>query len=392
MTLEATTDRHVICPACQATAKRVSAVTLRSLLKDRFAGEVGGGDRSCCASRGERCQPVTEDTGWRFCDSPDCEVVYFAEDGDAQYTRSQLKVPVGVKESTGERPLCYCFGHSVASIQEELRAKGRSAALEIIRARMKDPGCHCETSNPSGSCCLGSVAQGIQIARQELETDDSSETPPTAGLTSRRAGTFTRIGAVLSAMTASACCWLPLLLLAAGVSGVGIAAALEAYRPVFIVVTLGFLGAAFYFTYRPKQTGGCRVPEPTAGERCCPSDGHREPRIELNHVMLWGVTVLAVGFLIFPSDVALVFGTGQHAGVTENMSRTVLQIDGMTCAGCAATAAQAMGQVPGVSSAHVDYETGQAIVLGPACCPIPTEGILLALDQAGYRGTVASDE
>lgn len=42
---------------------------------------------------------------------------------------------------------------------------------------------------------------------------------------------------------ASSCCWLPLVLLAAGVTGAGIAAALEAYRPLFVVVTFGFLAA-----------------------------------------------------------------------------------------------------------------------------------------------------
>ena len=54
---------------------------------------------------------------------------------------------------------------------------------------------------------------------------------------------------VVSAILASACCWLPLVLIALGASGAGIAAGLEAYRPLLIVVTFGFLGAAFYLTY-----------------------------------------------------------------------------------------------------------------------------------------------
>ena len=62
-----------------------------------------------------------------------------------------------------------------------------------------------------------------------------------------------KIGTVVSAIMASSCCWLPVLLLAVGVSGAGIASALEAYRPLFMVVTIGFLAMAFYFTYRPKH-------------------------------------------------------------------------------------------------------------------------------------------
>jgi hypothetical protein len=33
---------------------------------------------------------------------------------------------------------------------------------------MKGCGCRCEVTNPSGSCCLGAVARGIETARAEL--------------------------------------------------------------------------------------------------------------------------------------------------------------------------------------------------------------------------------
>src|SRR5262249_13708970 len=143
-----------------------------------------------------------------FCDAKDCAVVYFTTDGRS-ITKPQLKVEVGVKEAAGDRPLCYCFGHSVATIKEELGSKGRSAALEDIRQKMKDPGCACEVVNPSGSCCLGAVAKGIETAKAELN-----------GLAPGRSRgeTISKVGTVLSAVLASACCWLPLVLLAFGVS------------------------------------------------------------------------------------------------------------------------------------------------------------------------------
>ena len=79
-----------------------------------------------------------------------------------------------------------------------------------------------------------------------------------------------KVGTLVSAIMASSCCWLPLVLLAVGVSGAGIAATLEAYRPLFMVVTFGFLGAAFYFTYRPPKAGvgdgdACSATEPPEG-------------------------------------------------------------------------------------------------------------------------------
>ena len=398
MTAETTTAKRVVCPTCDKKAKRVSPVTLRALLMDQFASTIIDGDHSCCGS-GEGCAPISKDTGWRFCDSTDCDVVYFSEEGNKQFTKSHIKVPVGVKETTGERPLCYCFGHTVASIKDELRTKGRSDALDDIRAKMKDPGCHCKTSNPSGSCCLGSVTRGIQIAQEELGLKDSDQKSPARSTSSSYRGeNIAKIGTVVSAIMASACCWLPLVLLAVGVSGAGIAATLEAYRPLFIVVTVGFLGAAFYFTYRPNKSSteagaDCCTPEPAEAGNCCPPKGtHRFNMMALNKVMLWGVTVLAVAFLFFPSYVSVLFGTGDNSVVTENMNRAFFKIEGMTCEGCTTTVAQAIRQVPGVTAVEVNYEQKQAIVAVAPNQPIPEQEILTALKQVGYSGEVVRQE
>lgn len=348
---ETLTEKRTRCPTCEKKAKCVSAVTLRALLKDEFGSGIDSAQaESYCESKeggGASCTPVTGDTGWRFCESPECDVVYFSEQGDTSFVTSQLKVAVGVKETSGERPLCYCFGHSVATIKHELHTRARSDALDDIRAKMNTPGCHCETANPSGSCCLGSVANGIKIAQQEVDVSKPDVQPsPSAKST------------------------------AGGVSGAGIASTLEVYRPVFIAMTFGFLGAAFYFTYRPKQKTAagaghdCCTVEPADGDNCCAPTGNRRLSVmTLNKVMLWVVTVLAVAFLLFPSYVGLVFGTGNETAVTEDMNRAVFKIDGMTCEGCATTVAQAIRQVNGVMAVDVDYEKRQ-LVVGAELCPL----------------------
>lgn len=129
---------------------------------------------------------------------------------------------------------------------------------------------------------------------------------------------------------ASSCCWLPVLLLAVGVSGAGIASALEAYRPIFMVVTFGFLGMAFYFTYRPRHAVNatvdcCSPPVETVGK-------WRFNMMAFNKVMLWTVTVMAVVFLFFPQFVTGLIGTGSDK-ITADMTRTEVQIVGMTCYG-----------------------------------------------------------
>ena len=138
-----------------------------------------------------------------------------------------------------------------------------------------------------------------------------------------------RIGTIVSAIMASSCCWLPPLLIVFGVSSAGMVATLEAYRPLLMVVTFGFLGTAFYFTYRPK---GIKVGE----EDCCPPEAaggrRRFNMMTMNKVMLWAVTAMAVVFLFFPQFVTGLFSP-DNGTITPDMNRVTLTVEGMTCPG-----------------------------------------------------------
>ena len=62
-------------------------------------------------------------------------------------------------------------------------------------------------------------------------------------------------GGILGALAASSCCIIPLLLFSAGVSGawIGNLTALAPYKPIFIAITLGFLGYGFWMVYRKPK-------------------------------------------------------------------------------------------------------------------------------------------
>ena len=113
------------------------------------------------------------------------------------------------------------------------------------------------------------------------------------------------------------------------------ASALETYRPAFMVVTFGFLGTAFYFTYRPRRVVAtekdcCGPQTSAAGESIAQGGEPRFNMMAMNKAMLWVVTAAAVAFLFFPQYLTgmLVAGNGQF---TADMTRTVLTVEGMTC-------------------------------------------------------------
>ncbi|MEJ2362816.1 MAG: hypothetical protein P8Z75_15640 [Gammaproteobacteria bacterium] len=82
-----------------------------------------------------------------FCSDTDCDVVYFGQD-DSIISKSELRTAVGIKEKTPERMLCYCFDVSYVD------AQNNRDVVKFVRDKTRQALCTCETSNPSGRCCL----------------------------------------------------------------------------------------------------------------------------------------------------------------------------------------------------------------------------------------------
>ena len=91
-------------------------------------------------------------------------------------------------------------------------------------------------------------------------------------------------------------------------------AAIERFRPLMMLVTFGFLGAAFYMAYRPGQSKASGI--------------HRSRIMSFNKLLLWAVTVIAVVFLFFPQAITGWFASPD--GFTADMQRTVITVEGMT--------------------------------------------------------------
>src|SRR5438105_1931429 len=67
---------------------------------------------------------------------------------------------------------------------------------------------------------------------------------------------------------------------------------------------------------------------------------------------------------------------------------TTLDISGMTCASCVRRVERALGKVPGVESANVNFATETALVT--AAGDLPANSLIAAVEKAGYAAKLAT--
>ncbi|MFK5983847.1 MAG: hypothetical protein QM479_00260 [Pseudomonadota bacterium] len=103
-----------------------------------------------------------------FCDDPQCQVVYFADDGSI-IEKSELRTTVGVKEISADATICYCFGIK----RNDARASPAIKTFVVEKTKQHD--CACDTRNPSGKCCLKDFPF-IAASKTELSIPTSSHT------------------------------------------------------------------------------------------------------------------------------------------------------------------------------------------------------------------------
>lgn len=58
--------------------------------------------------------------------------------------------------------LCYCFKHSKIELFDAVKNGREQEIIDDIKAKIKDPGCFCETANPSGKCCLSDISKFVK--------------------------------------------------------------------------------------------------------------------------------------------------------------------------------------------------------------------------------------
>ena len=134
------------CPICGEKGKKVDTITVKAMLDGSL----------------RQINPTEQ---YFFCKTSDCDTVYFC--GEQTFSKNQLRERVHQKEPADATvPVCYCFGHTPASIQLEIEATGSTTVVDDVNAGIKAGQCACEVRNPQGSCCLGNVRAVVDALRK----------------------------------------------------------------------------------------------------------------------------------------------------------------------------------------------------------------------------------
>jgi copper chaperone CopZ len=106
--------------------------------------------------------------------------------------------------------------------------------------------------------------------------------------------------------------------------------------------------------------------------------------------MLWVSAIFVAAFAFFPNYVGRVVGASATPANEELSQVLVLEIEGMTCAGCEAAVEAALLDLPDVVAAEVSYDQSQGIVHFTDGSS-PTETALgAAVSKAGYTLTLVT--
>ncbi len=133
----------IICPSCGHKGRHVDGATVKALLAVSLRH--------------------VRDIGYRFCATPNCETVYYSEDGAQTFAIHEVRERVYQKEPQADDVLiCYCFQHTPGDIRQHVAQSTQARILEDINAGIEAGQCACDWRNPQGNCCLGNVRQFIK--------------------------------------------------------------------------------------------------------------------------------------------------------------------------------------------------------------------------------------
>ncbi len=296
------------CSKCHNKGIAVSSETLTSLVKEDILNQMKSKE------------------GFYFCNSSECNVVYFNNDANYNISKEDIKIRVGLKEKESPKPVCYCFDWTEERILQQIEENGDTNAVEDITSKVKAGLCDCLHNNPKGRCCLGDVKEVIKRGKQSL----------LAGKKKASFMSFPIFGSIVATLAAQVCCTGPLILALAGMGTTGLFVKFHYLRPYLMALSLLLLGSAFYVVYI-KKWGTTFV-----------------------KTLLWLAVFVFIGSAYLPK--ILYFIKNNNTAVSSSDSSAVLKVSGMSCEGCEIHIETELKKLLGISYAKAYHKEGKVEV------------------------------
>ncbi len=201
-------------------------------------------------------------------------------------------------------------------------------------------------------------------------------------------------GAIAAAIAASLCCIGPLLFVVLGFGAFGAVSVFEASRPYLLAFAVLALAFGFYRSYFSQES-------------CAPDEGcATKPVNRFNRMFLWLASVAVLAFAFSPYYAgALATGISKpkvtadqpkvpaaqvqnSAPLAGEEATTTLKIKGMTCASCEITIRFVLEKTPGVNSAIVSFDRGEAVVKYDSAKVTPEQLAQSVNENTDYKATL----
>ena len=159
---------------------------------------------------------------------------------------------------------------------------------------------------------------------------------------------------LLTAITASLCCFTPVLALIAGTSGIASTFSwIEPFRPYLIGLTILVLGFAWYQKLKLKK------------EIDYECETEEKPKFIQSNKFFVLITAFAIVMLAFPYYSGIFYPKMEKQIIVVDKSdifTTEFKISGMTCASCEEHVNHEVNKLNGIVNSKASYENGNAII------------------------------
>ncbi|MGL1937356.1 MAG: hypothetical protein OCD01_20190 [Fibrobacterales bacterium] len=140
------------CPTCNNQAKGVELKTVRLHVKKPWATHLA-------------------EENYYYCKTLSCPTVYFNDSG-AILTQQDLRRTIGVKDTTSNRQICYCYNVTLQDLLDEDAAGNTGAIKHYVASQSKAGTCACDVNNPSGKCCLVDFPKEIVLPEEQSTVNE----------------------------------------------------------------------------------------------------------------------------------------------------------------------------------------------------------------------------